>query len=231
MAAKYVTIVSRQPSNKQSERLTRILPEGNLMFSSGKTKEKVEKSVTICIGGLAGSGKSTLSRKLAEKYKFNYISGGDALKALALEEGYRSLDAGWWESSEGMRFLEERRKDERFDEAVDKKLLQMARKGNVILDSWSMPWLLKSGFKIWLEASLERRAKRVAGRDGISLEDALNALKRKERQTKAIYKKLYGFNLGEDFAPFNFILDTDYLGGEEVFRIVCMVVDNLVFAQ
>lgn len=201
------------------------------MFSPERTEGKVGKPVVICIGGMAGSGKSTLARKLAEKYKLGYLSGGDALRALAVEEGYRSLGHGWWESREGMRFLEEREKDNRFDEAVDRKLLQMAHKGNVILDSWTMPWLLERAFKIWLEASPEKRAKRIAGRDRISFKDALNALKRKEEQTKAIYKKLYDFNLGEDFAPFNFILDTDNLKSEEVFEIVCIVMDNVVFCS
>lgn len=198
------------------------------MFSPEKKKENVGKRVVVCIGGMAGSGKSTLARKLAEKYELRYFSGGDALKALAVEEGYGSIGPGWWESREGMRFLEAREKDHRFDEAVDKKLLQMARKGNVILDSWTMPWLLEWAFKIWLEASPEKRAKRIAGRDRMGFGEALNALKRKEKQTKTIYKKLYGFNLGEDFAPFNFILDTNNLKSEEVFRIVCMVIDNVV---
>jgi cytidylate kinase len=201
------------------------------MFSPERTEGKVRKPVIICIGGMAGSGKSTLTRKLAQKYKLGYLSGGDALRALAAEEGYSSLGRGWWESREGMRFLKEREKDNRFDEAVDRKLLQMAHEGNVILDSWTMPWLLEGAFKIWLEASPEKRAKRIAGRDRTSFKDALDALKRKEMQTKAIYKKLYGFNLGEDFAPFNFILDTDNLKSEEVFQIVCRVIDNVAFSS
>lgn len=200
------------------------------MLSPKKRKGKAGKPVVICIGGLAGSGKSALARKVAEKYKLEYLSGGDALRALALEKGYKPLAAGWWESSEGMRFLEERERDQRFDETVDRKLLRMARKENIILDSWTMPWLLEGAFKIWLEASAEKRATRIAKRDRISFKDAFNALKRKEKQTKAIYKKLYGFNLGEDFAPFDFILDTNNLDSEEVFQIVCMVIDNVVLS-
>jgi cytidylate kinase len=198
------------------------------MSSHRKNKVKIEKPIVVCIAGMAGSGKSTLAKRIAEKYKLKYLSGGDALRALAKGRGYKSLEEGWWESREGMHFLEERKKDQRFDEAVDRKLLQMAHKGNVVLDSWSMPWLLEDGFKIWLDASPEKRAERVAGRDGISFQDALSALKRKERQTKAIYKKLYRFSLGEDFAPFDFILDTGSLEGEEVFQIVCTVIDNVV---
>jgi cytidylate kinase len=199
------------------------------MLSSEKGKRKTKQRMVVCIGGMAGSGKSTVARKLAEKYKLVYLSGGDALKALAVEEGYKFLGPGWWESREGMRFLAEREKDHTFDKAVDRKLLQMARKGNVILDSWTMPWLLESGFKVWLEASTEKRAKRIAARDRMDFEEAWKALNRKENQTKMIYKELYGFNLGEDFAPFNFILDTNNLNSEDVFQIICMVMDKVVF--
>ena len=198
------------------------------MNSPSKTKEKKSKPLSICVCGMAGSGKSTLAKKIAQKYGLNYFSGGDALMALALEEGYRPLERGWWESKEGMRFLEKRGKDPRFDRTVDKKLLEMAHRGSAVLDSWTMPWLLKRSFKIWLEASVEDRAKRIAGRDKIPFKEALEALKQKEKQTKHIYKKMYGFSLGEDFAPFNFILDTDTLSAEEVFQILCLVIENVV---
>ena len=148
--------------------------------------------------------------------------------ALALEEGYRPLERGWWESKEGLSFLEKRGKDPRFDEAIDRKQLEMAKKGNVVLDSWTMPWLLKKGFKIWLEASSEKRAQRIAGRDRISFDEALEALNQKEKQTRAIYRKMYGFSLGEDFEPFNFVLDTETLNAEEVFQVLCLVIENVV---
>jgi cytidylate kinase len=186
----------------------------------------VKESIVLCICGMAGSGKSTLAKKLAKKYKLKYYSGGDALKAFAIKEGYKPIKRGWWESQEGMRFLERRSKDPRFDEAVDKKLLEMAQQGNVILDSWTMPWLLKKGFKVLLEASSEKRAERIARRDSISVKKALKALKSKEEKTKAIYKKLYGFKLEEDFAPFHLILDTNDLSEDGVFHILCTVINN-----
>jgi cytidylate kinase len=196
------------------------------MVRSKNAREKTRETIVICICGMAGSGKSTVAKKLATRYSLRYYSGGDALKALAMEEDYKNIKHGWWESPEGMHFLEKRGKDQRFDEAIDKKLLEMARQGNVILDSWTMPWLLEKGFKIWLEASPEKRARRIAQRDSISVEEALKALRSKETQTKSIYKKLYGFNLGEDYKPFHLILDTDNLKAEEVFRVLSMVVDN-----
>ena len=195
------------------------------MIKDEKAKKKIKEPIVICICGMAGSGKSTLAKKLAEKYELKYCSGGDALKALAKED-YKPFERGWWESKEGMRFLEKRGKDPKFDEAVDKKFLELAEEGNVVLDSWTMPWLLKKGFKIWLEASQEKRAERIAKRDGISVNEALQALRNKEKRTKAIYKKLYNFSLGEDFAPFHLILDTDNLNAAEVFKVLCEVIDN-----
>ena len=176
---------------------------------------------------MAGTGKSTLSKKLAKKYKLRYYSGGDALKALAAKEGYNSSKRGWWESPEGLKFLEKREKNLEFDKAVDDKLLEYAQQDNVLLDSWTMPWLLKTGFKIWLVASVERRAERIANRDRMPVKEALHVLKEKEARTKAIYKKLYGFTLGEDFEPFDLVLDTNALNAGEVFQVLCKVIDNV----
>ena len=134
------------------------------MTKNEKVKSAPEKKVVVCISGMAGTGKSTLSKKLAKKYKLRYYSGGDALKALAAEEGYESSSRGWWESPEGLSFLEKREKNLKFDKAVDDKLLKYAQQGRVLLDSWTMPWLLRTGFKIWLVASVEKRAERIAER-------------------------------------------------------------------
>jgi cytidylate kinase len=187
-----------------------------------------DKKIVVCISGMAGTGKSTLAKKLAHKYHLKYYSGGDALKALAAEEGYNSSCNGWWESPEGLRFLEKREKNLKFDKAVDDKLLESAQKGNVLLDSWTMPWLLKTGFKIWLIASIEKRAERIAERDKITIKEARRVLKEKEAGTKAIYKKLYGFSLGEDFTPFQLVLDTDRLSAEQVFQVLSTVMDNVI---
>ncbi|HDD70516.1 MAG TPA: hypothetical protein ENG19_05235, partial [Candidatus Bathyarchaeota archaeon] len=73
------------------------------------------KRPVICICGMAGSGKSTVAKKLAKKYRLKYYSGGDALKALAIKEGHKPREHGWWESSEGISFLEKRKANLKFD--------------------------------------------------------------------------------------------------------------------
>jgi len=177
---------------------------------------------------MTASGKSTVARRTAEKYGLKLYSGGDALKALAIEVGYKPKNRGWWESAEGLKFLRQRQQGPDFDKKVDNKLLEYAKKGNVVLDSWTMPWLFDDGFKVWVGASKEVRVKRLAHRDHISLEKALRVLEEKEETTKAIYKRLYGFRLGEDFSPFDLILDTDKLDAAEVFHTVCVVIDRVL---
>ena len=92
-----------------------------------------DKKIVICISGMAGTGKSTLTKKLAEKFSLKCYSGGDALKELAKTEGYDVARQGWWESPEGLNFLNERVNDPKFDKAVDAKLLEYAQQGNVLL--------------------------------------------------------------------------------------------------
>ncbi len=191
--------------------------------------DKEKKKVVICISGMTGSGKSTVAKRLADKYGLGYFSGGNALRTLAHEEGYKSDVRGWWETAEGLNFLQQRMRDPAFDKRIDEKLLGMAAEGNVVLDSWTMPWLLKEGFKVWLEASPQVRAKRVVNRDSISIEEALKALTEKDERTRQIYKSLYGFDLGHDLSPFNLVLATDELEPDDIFYAICLVTDRLVF--
>lgn len=188
-----------------------------------------KKKIVLCISGMAGSGKSTLAKRIARKYKLSYLSGGDALKTLAMEAGFKPTDRGWWESEEGLRFLKKRREDLSFDKRADEKLLEWAMQGDVVLDSWAQAWLLKQGLKVWLEASTEERARRIAERDRITVDQASNALKEKDGMTQMIYKELYGFDLGEDFSPFDVVLDVTQLSEDEVFNTISLLVDRLLY--
>ena len=197
----------------------------------GAGEKRRQAAVIICICGMTGCGKSTVAKRLAEKYGLKYISGGDALKALAIEAGYRPAKRGWWTTEEGLSFHRKRVEDLEFDRKVDEKLIELASQGNVVIDSWTMPWLLENGFKIWLEASPEKRAKRLMKRDNLSFKKALNVLKEKDEKSKIIYKRSYGFSLGEDFSPFNLVVDTNELSADEVFRALCMVIDRLYIKE
>jgi cytidylate kinase len=144
--------------------------------------------------------------------------------------GYKTDKEGWWETNEGVEFLKKRLIDPEIDRKVDEKLLKSV-KGRCILDSWTMPWLLNKGFKVWLESSEEVRVQRVSKRDNLSKEETRKFLREKEAKTKALYKNLYGFSLGEDFAPFHLILDVNILNQNEVFEVLRDVINKTVIEK
>jgi cytidylate kinase len=189
------------------------------------------KKIVICIAGLTACGKSTAAKRLAEKYELKYVSGGTVLKELAVTMGYKAVERGWWETREGLSFLERRSKDSTFDKQIDSQLLAYAKQGKVLLDSWTMPWLSKTGYKIWLEVSSEERAKRLANRDRISVEKARALILEKDGKTKRIYEHLYGFKLGEDYSPFDLVLDCEFLTSDEVFDTLSLVINRLVLKR
>ena len=179
-------------------------------------------SIIICAH--ASSGKTTLAKQIARKYKLKYYDGGDILKLIAKEEGYR-VTKNWHDTKEGIKFLEKRNKDLRFDKKLDKKMLSLINRGGVVITSWTMPWLSKKGIKIWLEASKEARAKRLAERDKITYREALKITKQRDAKNNKLYKKLYRINFGKDLKPFDIIVNTNNLNKNQVFKSVCKALD------
>lgn len=186
----------------------------------------VQTDKVIIVSGFAGSGKSTLAERLAVEFNLRCIHASDLLRQLRdkeigeLDVGKTKSGSGWWESKEAEGYLKKRMKNGSMDKALDKKLLLEIEKGDVVVDSWTMPWLSKKGYKIWLDASIENRAKRIAARDKMELGAVIEKVKERDEKTAQIYRKLYGFGLGRDRLPFDFVLDTNNLDEDAVFKEV-----------
>lgn len=111
-----------------------------------------------------------------------------------------------------------------FDRRVDEELVQIAREGPAVIDGWVIPWLVQDGFKVWLKAELETRARRLAKRGRMGYEEALKVLTEREARNRELYLRLYGIRWGEDLSPFHLVLDSTRLGKEEVLRVVLTAV-------
>lgn len=178
---------------------------------------------SFIISGMSASGKTTVAIKVAEMFGINYLCGGDILKNLAISKGYQYSGEDWWDTSKGMKFLEERKKSYQFDHEVDNKMIKSIQKGGVVVTSYTTPWLSNTGVKIWLKASPQNRAKRLAFRDKISYKDALIVIQKRDIENMNLYKKMYNFVIGKDLSVFHLVLDTDFLSKHDVIGIVCNV--------
>jgi len=174
---------------------------------------------SIVISGPPAVGKTTVAKGLAKEFNLIYLSGGDVLKELAKEQGFKVDGDDWWDTEEGMKFLHQRESNSEFDKKVDEKLVSLFNKGGMVITSYTLPWLVDNGIKIWLEGSHASSSKRMQNRDNMSSEEAFEITKERYDKNKALYKKLYQFDFGQDVSVFDKIIDTDNLNAEEVIEL------------
>ena len=174
---------------------------------------------SIIISGPPAVGKTTIAKGLAKEFGIEYLSGGDILKELAEEQGFQTKGDDWWDTQEGINFLDQRKKNSEFDKNVDNKLKELFSKGGIVVTSYTLPWLVDGGIKIWLDGSKENSALRMTTRDNSSKNEALEIVQKRYNENKIIYKELYGFEFGEDLSVFDKIIETDGLNVEQVLEI------------
>ena len=171
---------------------------------------------SIVISGPPAVGKTTVAKKIAEEFDATYLSGGDILKEMAMEQGYNSAGNDWWDTREGLEFLDKRKQNPDFDRKLDVRLTELFMKGGVVITSYTLPWLVDGGVKIWLEGSHASSTERMQNRDNMSTKDAFNITKQRFDNNKELYKKIYDFDFGQDKSVFDVIVDTDGLTASQV---------------
>ena len=156
----------------------------------------------VSIGGLPGSGKTTVAKLLADQLSLAYLNAGDIFRTLAQKKGMTLEEFGV--------FAE---RVPKVDQSIDARLMEIARKKkNSILEGrLAGRMLAKEGLtstKVWLQAPLKVRASRVAQREGSSFESALAMIHERERCEWDRYYHLYRIDLN-DLSVYDLIIDTE----------------------
>ena len=183
---------------------------------------------SIVISGPPAVGKTTVAKGLAQEFELKYLSGGDVLNEMASEHGFDSKGDDWWDTEDGMKFLNQREENSEFDKKLDEKLIGLFNQGGMVITSYTLPWLIKDGIRIWLEGSHESSTKRMQTRDSMSPEDAYEITKQRFDKNKALYKKIYNFDFGEDKSVFDLIINTDNLTAQQVIDVTKETVRKLL---
>jgi cytidylate kinase len=181
--------------------------------------------LTIIISGPAGSGKSTLAKRLAKRYKLKLCIGSEFFKEIIKRQGLK-IRKNFWDTEDGMKFLRLRYEDHSIDKEVDKLLLKIAKKGKVVITSWTLPYLGAPGIKVFLTANLEERAIRIAKRDGIEFGKALEIVERRDEENFKLYKEIYGFEFGKNLSIFDIVIDTTDKEVKEVEKEVVKYIES-----
>ena len=183
---------------------------------------------SIVISGWPAVGKTTMASEIAREFNFKLYNGGDILKMLARDKGYSVSGNDWWDTQEAKKFMAERKTDPNFDKQVDKKLVEIVKTEKAVITSYTLPWLVEGPIKFWLKGSQINRAKRMANRDNVSLAEAQKVIKMRDEQNKRIYRKLYGFNFGQDLTVFDFLINTDLMCLESLVKVSISILRNVI---
>jgi len=176
----------------------------------------------LAISGLHGTGKSTIARKIAEKLGLAYYSTGNAFRDLADNMNLSLEDFS--------KYVEDH---PNIDKDLDNKVVQVAKKGNIVVESQLSGYLLENiaNYKILLKCPLEIRVKRMAERDGTNYEKKLKETKLREKSELERFKILYNIDLGDEERAkqvFDYILDTQYLSIDEVVNQILTFTRNSI---
>jgi cytidylate kinase len=174
------------------------------------------RRLVIALSGFHGTGKSTLARDIAERYELKVISSGMIFRRIASEKGL-SLE-------ELSRLAEE---SPEIDYMIDNRLKEFAVEGGIVADALLSGWMLRdiADIKIWLNAPLEIRIKRIADRENRDYDEILKeTLTREESEIKR-FKKYYDIDLN-DLSVYDFIISTHPWRYEHVRNIVFKIIDG-----
>jgi len=168
------------------------------------------RRLVIAVSGKPGTGKTTYAKHLASTFGLRYVSSGELFRRIAAERGLSLLE---------LHRLAE--KDESVDLEVDRRALEEASRGGVVVEGHLAAWALKdvADLKIIFTAPLEVRARRVAGRDGKPVPEALAEVIAREESNRRRALKYYGLDI-EDLSIGNLVLDTSLLDVEGVKKVI-----------
>jgi cytidylate kinase len=90
-----------------------------------------------------------------------------------------------------------------------------------VTSTWLGPWLIKDAdLRIWLDASPDARARRISGRDGMTLAEAMDHVRKRDAHNRARYKRLYNVDIFEDRSIFDLIINTETFMPEDSASII-----------
>lgn len=178
-------------------------------------KKKIEK---LAVGGLAGTGKSTIAKFVAKLLGYKFVSVGKYFHEIAVRE---KVDPSVLESMA--------LSDHRYDREVDKRVASRDRraKKSYVIEGRIAVWNVKDPtLKILFVCNDPERWKRIADREKISYEKARDLTIHREEAAKERYYKLYGIEDITDRKHYDFVIDT---GVTDIDESVATIIGHLSY--
>ena len=164
----------------------------------------------ITITGDLGSGKSTVSKLLQERLKYDYIYTGYIQRKIADRYNMTTLALNKYAETHP-----------EIDEEIDSTFKSLIQSVNLIVDSRMAWFFIPQSFKVYLKTDLMVAIDRISC-DSLRINETYSSreeaarliMERKESENKR-YMDLYGADCN-DLSNFNLVIDASYCSAEQV---------------
>lgn len=162
----------------------------------------------ITVSGYPGSGTTTVVGLLQSRLDLKAFNIGDIFRMMAAERGISLQDLHLLAKS-----------DRSIDRELDDRQVDVARRGNVILEGRLAGFLTHqaglAGTRVWLAAPFDVRTTRVARREAIPLSQAQEEVRVREEAERTRYQAFYGFDL-DDHSVYDMMIDSEHDTAEAI---------------
>lgn len=156
--------------------------------------------VTVTVGGLAGTGTSTLCRLLAAHLDLPYTYAGSLFRQEAARRGLSLVEFG--------QLCQD---DPSVDRSLDDRQLALLREGGVLLEGRMAGWLAErhglDAFTVWVTCDEDERMRRITERDGGDVAAQRVRTLEREASEHARFAAYHGADL-TDTSIYDLVLDS-----------------------
>ena len=139
----------------------------------------------ITIGGLAGTGTTTVTELLSEKLDIPSISSGSIFRQMAKERGMSVLE-----------FSEFAENNKDIDIEIDNRQCEIAKSSeNLIIEGRLSAYFVEADLKVWLITPFDVRSARIADREDKSIDLAMDEIKIRENSEALRYKDIHDIDI------------------------------------
>ena len=155
----------------------------------------------ITISGLPGSGKTTVARVVAAELGLEHVYAGNIFRRQAEEAGLTLHE-----------YLRRAETDPTIDRQLDDRMRARARLGDAVLEGRLAAVMAAEAevpaLKVFLDASEEVRAARIANREGGATLERLHEIQARETSDRQRYRDIYGVDY-HDHNLYDVVVETD----------------------
>ena len=164
----------------------------------------------ITIGGLAGTGTTTLAEVLSERLDVPYISAGFIFREMAAEHGMSVLEFS--EFAEG---------NDDIDKEIDRRQAEKAKLAdNLIIEGRLSAYFVDNAdIKLWLMTPFDVRSKRISQREEKSVEIAKDEIIIREKSEALRYMEIHNIDIN-NMEIYDLIINTDSFNPESISEII-----------